>query len=252
MAREPRAGAVTPREDELDPQNDEEILDPRDDGQGGEAGDGDDRDPTGQNAEGGEEFEDEETGQGQNVDPDDPDERTERVAGRASQRIQRLNREIQDLRRQVQGGTQPPAQQPRYQPPQEETEQAFQARLALLGPDEREAARFERFERRQTTFFHNQSLITSDNLDKANYNAKSVADPRFKKYESAVEAKRLELINTTGQIVPREVLLKLIIGERVLNAPQSDRGKQQRRQARQNVQREQVRPGNARGDVQRG
>jgi len=156
------------------------------------------------------------------------------------------------LRRQVQGGTQPPAQQPRYQPPQEETEQAFQARLALLGPDEREAARFERFERRQTTFFHNQSLITSDNLDKANYNAKSVADPRFKKYESAVEAKRLELINTTGQIVPREVLLKLIIGERVLNAPQSDRGKQQRRQARQNVQREQVRPGNARGDVQRG
>jgi hypothetical protein len=173
--------------------------------------------------------------------------RSERVAGRATDRIQRLASENAELKRRLsERGTAQPTQQPQL--PQEETEEQFRARIQLLPPDERLEARHERSERVNGQRLALLQLQNADLADKMAFDSKATTDARYQRYANAVEEKRLELRNQ-GQVVPREAILKFLIGERVLSGQGSKAVRQGRQQAQQRVQRQQTRPVGAGSDT---
>src|SRR6267378_4394607 len=138
MARQPVSAGVAPREDELNYDDDEEVLDPNSEV---EVGQGDDETPDAS----GQTPEDETLVQGQDVDPDDelPAPRT-----RAERRIERLTREIAELKNRPPVAASPQA--PQQQLPPEETEEQFRARLALMNPTDQMLEVQSRSERRFT------------------------------------------------------------------------------------------------------
>lgn len=167
---------------------------------------------------------------------------------RGESRFQRLANENAELKRRLTDlERRPTGQQQQVQ--QEETDQQFNARVQLLPPDERMEARLERSQRQNQRYIAQVQMQAQDFADKAGYDAKAATDARFKRYEADVEAKRLELLNQ-GQIVPREVLLKFIIGEKILANQGSKDVQRQRAQSSQRVQRQRVQPSGARSDVQ--
>jgi len=167
---------------------------------------------------------------------------------RGSNRFQRLANENRALQQRLSDLERRGTPQPQIQQPQEESEEQFQGRISLLPPDERIAARYERAERRNQVQMHALRLQTSDMTDKVAFDAKATIDPRYQRYAAAVEAKRQELM-AQGQMVPREVLLKFLIGEKVLANQGSKEVKKQRAQSQQRVARQQVRPTGGRSDV---
>lgn len=167
---------------------------------------------------------------------------------RGETRFQRLSNENAELRRRLTDLERRPTQpvQPQFQ---EESEEQFQARIQMLPPDERMEQRQLRQERRFNATVARMQFQTQVSQDKVAFDAKATVDPRFKRYAGEVEAKHAELLSQ-GQLVPREAILKFIIGEKVLaNQDSKEAGKQRQRSA-QNVQRQQARPTGSRSDVQ--
>ena len=191
--------------------------------------------------------EEQETGGEEDVEFDE--ERVERVAGRAVTRIQRLANENAELRRQVATRAQPPG--PTFQPPaglQEENDEQFTARLQLLPPDERMEQRYLRDKRQSNqrmAFFQFQQ---TELHDKTSFDAKSVADPRYKRWAAEVEAKRQEFMQG-GQIVPREVVLKYLLGEHMLSPQGAKETRRRVQRGQERVRRQETRPTGAGSDV---
>lgn len=137
--------------------------------------------------------------------------------------------EIENARLRAGGGNQ-------YQP---ESEAVRNARMAAMEPAERmefllnEERQTRRAERAEDRFRE------ADARDRDLFRQTAKTNPRFKKYESEVEH-RLSLLRAQGQNVPRESILKFILGERVLGNSETPRGKQQRTAARERVERETV------------
>jgi len=198
--------------------------------------------------------EEQETGGEEDVEFDE--ERVERVAGRAVTRIQRLANENAELRRQVATRAQPPGPTfqppgPTFQPPaglQEENDEQFTARLQLLPPDERMEQRYLRDKRQSNqrmAFFQFQQ---TELHDKTSFDAKSVADPRYKRWAAEVEAKRQEFMQG-GQIVPREVVLKYLLGEHMLSPQGTKETRRRVQRGQERVRRQETRPTGAGSDV---
>ncbi len=241
MARQPVSAGVTPREDELNYEDDEEVLDPGGEGEGGE---GDDETPDAARQT----PEDETVVPGEDVDPDNepPAPRT-----RAERRIERLTREIAELKNRPPVAAAPQAPQQQQLPP-EETEEQFRARLALMNPTDQMLEVQSRSERRFTNYVRVQAVANQDAVDRSDYSAKAAVLPGYKRHQAAVEQLHQELLGK-GNLVPREVLLDVVIGRKVRTSwteegPRRAR-QQQRQQSARNVQRQQGRPVNARGDV---
>lgn len=238
MAREP----VAARE--------QEILDEEIEGQGDEgSGDrGQEREVAGQDGEDAalDSGEEQEAGQHEDVDDDDG----EPEPSRGQNRIQRLANENADLKRRLTDLERRPAPQVQQQGSREETDAEFTARIQLLQPEDRIEARMERSERRNQRLIQQTQYQTQDMADKAAYDAKAATDPRYTRYASAVETKRAEFIQQ-GQLVPREVLLKFLIGERVLGNVGQKEIKKQRAAGQERIDRQRTRPtGSGRSDVQ--
>jgi len=83
--------------------------------------------------------------------------------------------------------------------------------------------------------------------DKAAYEAKSAYDKRYARWKDAVEAKHAELV-ARGQLVEREVILKVLIGERVLGAKGKETEKQRER-GQEALRRQRTSPPAGRGDA---
>jgi len=218
------------------------------DGIGGEDAD----DAAEQDAGEGEDGEDD--GQEEELDPDVAPRRGA-AQTRGQTRFQRLANEVADLKRQNDQlrGTRPAPAQPAMAQSQEETETAFRQRISLLSPHEQMMETQSRSEQRMTRFVQMQTLQNQDMLDKAQFDAKAASNPRYKRYAAAVEAKRMELWQL-GQTVPREALLKFLLGERLLENDELGRsqgkGKNGQRQAAQRrVAAQQTRPQQTRSDV---
>ena len=135
---------------------------------------------------------------------------------------------------------------------QEESDGEFQRRVAQLEPIDRLAEQQARSERR-----HRQSLAfiqaqTADQLDRAAFNSFYANDKRFTKYAAEVERRHQALLrggpNQPPQLVPRETILKVLIGERVMAPATRDQRRQEERQQRR-VDNQRVRPGSNRSDV---
>jgi hypothetical protein len=220
---------------------DEEIEDttPGDEGEDGDDGDASAGDAAGQDAEGGEGTE-REAGEGEDVDP------PARTRGQA--RFQRLANEVAELRRandELRRGA--PAAPAQPTGPQEETEDQFRARMALLPPHEQMLEAQSRSERRFTRMFQQQQIAQAVQLDKANYDAKALTNPRYKRYAGQVEVEHNRLLQA-GTPAPRETILRYMLGDKLL-ANDAAGVKPQKRAAAQRVKAAQTKPVAGRSDV---
>jgi hypothetical protein len=206
------------------------------------------QDDEGQGADAAEHLgEEQEVGQLEDVD----DELEAEPPTRGSNRFQRLANENRELQQRLQDLERRGAPQPQVQQPQGETEEQFAARVAMLPPDERMEQRLIRAERFNQARMHAVTLQTQDMTDKIAFDAKATVDARYKRYAPEVERRRSELM-AQGQMVPREAILKFVIGERVLANQGTKEAKRQQARGQERVARQQTRPTGGRSDVQGG
>lgn len=136
--------------------------------------------------------------------------------------------------------------------PQEETEDAFARRIAALEPYEQLAERQARAERRHAQSLAYIQASTADQLDKAAFSARAASDRRFAKYADEVERRHQQLLiggpQQPPQLVPRETILKVLLGEKLLAPVNREQRRQQERHQRK-LDNQRVRPGSSRGDV---
>ena len=163
----------------------------------------------------------------------------QRQPGRAQRRIEALENELRDLRTRPAPAAEPPRQQ-------EETPEQFEARIAMLPPDERMEQRWQRSERQNNQRLQIMQIQMADQTDRAAFQAKVTTDKRYAKYEGEVETRLAEL-RRQGQNVSREALLKFIIGEKVLGNP-ADRVRARRSEGQRRIEGQRTRPQNTRGD----
>lgn len=224
------------------PISDEDFLDDETAGQGN---DGENFEDEFEDAvEGTFEDEDEAAGAGEDVEAAPP-QRQRRAAPAFDPRdveLERLRSENERLRQ--------PAPQAQVQ--QGETDQAFEQRLAALEPLEQMNARLQRAEaRHQQSTAYTQAMV-ADQLDRASYTAKAASDKRYAKYADEVERRHQAFLmggpNQPPQLVARETILKMVIGERILGPVNRETQRRQQRQQRR-ADNQQVRPGSSRGDV---
>ncbi len=162
--------------------------------------------------------------------------------------LERLRRENELLRRQPP----PQQQQPAYTGPREETEEEFQQRIAQLEPVDQLGARQQRAERRSQAQLAFIQASTADQLDRASFQMRAGSDRRFAKYADEVERRHQALLmggpNMPPQLVPRETILKIVLGEKLLAPASREQRRQQERQQRK-ADRQVVRPPNSRSDA---
>ena len=147
-----------------------------------------------------------------------------------------FEQELQELRRERE----------QRQQPQEETEDQFQARIALLEPEDRWNAKFERSERRNARQVALATFAAADRADKAAFDARANTDPIRKKYASDVE-QLLRIERGKGRDIDRESAFYYLRGR----AADMNKGKVQgaREQGQRNIERQQARTGGGRGDA---
>ena len=179
----------------------------------GEGDTGRDDDESGDASEAGQESQDAEAQEGEVVPPPEPSRATRRVqeavraAREASDKAAALEREIAALRAE---------RQQQQQAPQETPEQEA-ARLALMTAEERIDYRLNKAEQRHTQEMRLMAFRTSDATDKASYEAKAAYDSRYKKYQKEVE-EVLAQERARGSNPPREVVLKYVLGDKLMAA----------------------------------
>lgn len=179
---------------------------------------------------------------------------------RAQSRIQRLLSENAELRRQaaarpVAPAAPSPAVQPNVAVPEIETDAAFNARLALLNPEDRVEARLERSEKLAV---HRENVREAQRLqreqaqtfqaDRTAFEAKALGDQRYARWKDRVEAKHIELLGQ-GQFVPREVVFKFLLGEHLLSQAGQRETQRQAKRGQERVARQTTRPANNGSDV---
>ncbi len=219
---------------DIDETDDEEVLDPNE-VEGDDAGSIDDE--SGDDAQTGQELETDQTQE--RVDRrsrrDDQIREELRAAREHTARVEAELRQLQQAR-----------EQPRQ--PVEESEEAFQARLALLDPDTRQDVKLDRALKRQAQQLALQSFAMLDRADKAAYDAKAANDPIYRKYAQDVEATLAEA-RKRGWDINRESALYFVRGR----ASSMNQGKPSpaKQQAQRRVQSQQARTTGGRGDESR-
>lgn len=221
----------TPTETEIDPEDDEDVLDPEGEPEGetSEDEDGDSRP--------------EEDG---SDDLDDAarerQRREERQPSRAERRIQaavndrnrlaeenaRITRELNEIRRQI--------------PQQYEDPRAEQERLALMSPEDRIQYTVDKALRRQEQ--QTQALVANmqQQADKTAFDARCATDTLRKKLAPEVEREYAAVISR-GQYLPRETIYIHLLGLRAEAARSKAKP-----QAEQNRRRNAAPPSRGRGD----
>ncbi len=182
-----------------------------------------------------------EEGEGQEVRrPSRRDARIQTLLERAEtekQHRERIERELMEFKAEQQ------ARQRQVSPEQE------QERLALMTPDERADYKLNKA---LTDLRREQALSNfrnEDMADKARFDAKATSDKVYAKYADRVEQARLKYMREQNTVIPREELLKHMVGEDVLKS----RGKTAAKQVakgRENIQRQQAPLANGRGNAQ--
>lgn len=156
---------------------------------------------------------------------------TERTRLQAEENA-RLTRELDNFRRN------PPAPLAPVETPAQRAE-----RLALLSPEERMEERVSEALRVHDQRSQQLTSQLMDQSDRASFDARTAANPLFKKIATDVE-RELAALRARGENLPRETIATYLIGQRVLaQQGKAKPGAQQRRRAQE------ARPVNGRGDV---
>ena len=130
--------------------------------------------------------------------------------------------------------------------PQGESPEQEAQRLALMTSEERMEYRFQKAERTNQQTMAAMAFNLQDTGDKSTFNALCASDPVAAKYKDRVESE-LTRIRGLGQNVNREALLDYLIGKDV-RSKRAPAAEKQRKAGERNIQRQQARPANARGD----
>lgn len=242
--RAPARAAALPVEDFYGQEDDER---PGNQGQGG-ADDGreapdDSAFEDGQEGEGGQEGDDEVLG------ADDADDFFSPPPSRGQHRQQTLANENRDLRRQLDElrGVRPAAASSVPAAPTQETDAQFEARIQLLGFEERMEARYRRDREIQGAQLNQTRLETAIAQDRTAYQTRAATDKRFKRWEERVEAE-FNRRKQMGQLVSRMDILKWMLGDRMVDGDGAP-AREERGRAERRVNRERTRPVNAGSDV---
>ena len=220
--------------------DDEEIV-PGTEGQdtpGSDPGAGDDE------GEVSAEHTDEEADDGeQEVDPAPPQR-----GGRAESRIQRLANEAKAAREEAAAARREAeeARRAAAQRQERESQEVYQARRALMTPEERTADDMAQLRREFAQQRQQDQMTTAALMDKTAYDAKATINPVYAKFKDEVED-RFQDLARRGQPVEREILLKVLLGERALEG--AGKSGPARRQASRRVESQRVAPGSGRGDA---
>jgi len=193
---------------ELDGQENEGVQEGQDPDEGlegdvSESDEGQDEDPDAEGSEG-------------QVDPEPrrPSRAQSRIqtlntaAREAKERADRLEREVAELRAETRA---------RQQQTQQESPTDRAARRALMDPMEAMREDLRESEQRTAALLQRTAMEAQEATDKLNYNTLLRERPNLKKFEAEVERVRLEQ-QAKGMFVPREVLLKLAVGDAALKA----------------------------------
>ena len=89
-------------------------------------------------------------------------------------------------------------------------------------------------------------MNTAALMDKTAYDAKATINPVYAKFKDEVENRFQEQVRR-GQPVEREIILKVLLGERALEG--AGKSGPARRQASRRVESQRVAPGSGRGDA---
>lgn len=166
---------------------------------------------------------------------------------RGEARFQRLANETKAAREEAAAARQEAAElrRERAQQSNQVNEQQQREMLALMTPDERADYKIQQFERRQTHERQQERMQTQALLDKTAFDAKATIDPVYGKFKDEVESRFQEQMRQ-GRPVEREILLKLLLGERALSGARNPKPRQQ---ARQRVDAQRVSPSGGRSDA---
>lgn len=168
--------------------------------------------------------------------------------GRAESRIQRLANEAKAAREEAAAARREAeeARRAAWQRSQAASEEERQARRALMTPEERVADDMAQMRREFAQQRHQDQMTTAALMDKTAYDAKATINPVYAKFKDEVEG-RFQDLARKGQPVEREIILKVLLGERALEG--AGKSGPARRQASKRVESQRVAAGSGRGDT---
>ncbi len=153
------------------------------------------------------------------------------------ERVRTFERELMEIKAERQARQQ-------QEDPNREAE-----RLALMTPEERADYKLNNV----VNALRREQALTAfkvqDESDKARFDAKAAADKVYAKYADRVEQARLKYMREQNTVIPREELLKHMVGEDVLKNRGRNTAKATQ-QGRQNIQRQQAPLANGKGNTQ--
>lgn len=122
-----------------------------------------------------------------------------------------------------------------------------EARLAAMDPIERTEFLINELRADNARDRQMQQFQAADTSDRTAYDTLAQINPVYRKYKDEVEH-RLRLLRNAGQNVPRETVLKFLIGEKVVSARASNKPNPKRAEAAARVRKQTVTPARARGE----
>lgn len=222
--------------DPKDPDDEEIVLQEEDDA-------GLDDDEGGDEAETGQELADEEAEERLVEEPKSRgDKRFQKLSNTAREeaaRRQALEVEVQQLKSE-RAAREAAAARPKERSAEEEA-----ASLALMTVEERVDYRLEKAERRHQHEIALTRFQAADMADKAAYDSKASANPRYKRYEKEVEG-LLASERRAGRDFTRETVLRFVLGGKVLDGgPVRDKAAAR---GKENIRRQTARADSGRSD----
>lgn len=203
------------------------------------------------------EDEDGAEGESEDVEASTEDDGEEEVAEAAPPRRSRENDRIRSLRERAQAEKDRADRLEREisearardyaQSRQRETQAERTERLALMSPEERSEFKLNEAMENNRREMAAMQFRMEDQTDRSAFHAKASVDPFYAKWADKVEAKRQEFLKQ-GTVVPREELLKWMVGESVI----ANRGRTTAKavkQGQENIRRQQTRAVNGKADT---
>lgn len=156
-------------------------------------------------------------------------------ARQAKEHADRVQRELAEMRAQT--------ERQKLQAQQASEEE----RLALMTDGEKAQYFYQKTQVEQQQLKQQLEFQKQDMADRTTFSSKAAADPRYAKYQDAVEAELQAIRHQWGFNLPREAVLAFLVGKRVLDGQGS--AKAQQAKGKQTVTRQRTAPPKGNSDA---
>ncbi len=167
---------------------------------------------------------------------------------RGSARIQRLAQEAKAAREDAAAARREAEELKRqsWQRQEQQSEAQQREMLALMTAEERAEWRVKQMEVKYDRDRQQDRMQTAALMDKTSYDAKATINPVYRQFQDEVESRFHDQVRQ-GRPVEREIILKVLLGERALAGAKSSGTV--KRQAKQRVDSQRVAAGSGRSDA---